>query len=205
MTRGSGATGSGITESGITKPRPPIGRAIAVLIVGALTCTLSLSAAAARPSGAADGRPPGAAQSAPQGWAWPLDPRPTVVRAFDPPSRPWLSGHRGVDLAAASGTEVRAPAAGTVVFSGWVVDRPVVTLDHGDGHRSSFEPVVGVVEVGAAMARGAPMGTLVTSEASHCAPASCLHWGVREGEQYVDPLAFIEDRRPSILLPWTDR
>lgn len=35
-------------------------------------------------------------------WQWPLVPRPEVLRAFDPPPKPWMSGHRGVDLAAAS-------------------------------------------------------------------------------------------------------
>ena len=39
-------------------------------------------------------------------WSWPLSPRPAVLRAFDPPAKPWLSGHRGVDLEAA----LRRPA-----------------------------------------------------------------------------------------------
>ncbi|MBL0704315.1 M23 family metallopeptidase [Sinomonas sp. JC656] len=147
-----------------------------------------------------------AVQPAPRGWVWPLEPRPAVVRPFDPPSRPWLSGHRGVDLAAPNGAEVRSPAAGTVVFSGWVVDRPVVTVDHGEGRRSSFEPVSGSVPVGTRVDRGAGLGTVTVSEAGHCAPSTCLHWGVREGgagsDDYRDPIAFIEDRRPSVLLPW---
>lgn len=100
------------------------------------------------------------------------------------------------------GAEVRSPQAGTVVFSGWVVDRPVVTIDHGDGLRSSFEPVVGTAAVGAAVTRGERFGFLAPGEAGHCGPDDCLHWGVRRGEEYVDPLAFIEDRRPSVLLPW---
>lgn len=172
-------------------------RAAAALLTWALALTLPLSAGTSAAEWA-----PSPAAPAPRGWAWPLDPKPAVVRAFDPPSRPWLSGHRGVDLAAAAGSKVRSPAAGTVVFSGWVVDRPVVTVDHGDGRRSSFEPVAGSVDVGAAVARDAPLGTLAPSATGHCAPADCLHWGVREGGEYVDPLAFIEDRRPSVLLPW---
>lgn len=137
------------------------------------------------------------------GWAWPLEPRPAVVRQFEAPERPWLSGHRGVDLGTARGAPIRAPQVGTVVFSGWVVDRPVVTIDHGDGLRSSFEPVVGTLPVGAAVAKGQELGTLAAYESGHCSPADCLHWGVRAGDEYVDPLAFIEDRRPSVLLPWS--
>ncbi|GAB4099182.1 hypothetical protein GCM10028789_13460 [Sinomonas halotolerans] len=111
-----------------------------------------------------------------------------------------MSGHRGVDLAG-PGEEVHSPAAGTVVFAGRVVDRSVVTVDHGGGLRSSFEPVVASVAVGTAVARGQAIGTLESSP-GHCPAAPCLHWGVRRGDGYTDPLQFIEDRRPSVLLPW---
>ncbi|WP_246263083.1 peptidoglycan DD-metalloendopeptidase family protein [Arthrobacter mobilis] len=87
-------------------------------------------------------------------WTWPLDPVPRVLGAFRPPAEPWLSGHRGVDLAATPGAAVAAPAAGTVSFAGWVVDRPVVTIDHGNGLRSSFEPVAAGLKKGDAVARG---------------------------------------------------
>lgn len=136
------------------------------------------------------------------GWAWPLEPQPAVAHPFDPPARPWLSGHRGVDLAGGSGVGVRAPQAGTVSFSGWVVDRPVVTIDHGGGLRSSFEPVEATVPVGSAVEQGEEFGVLSAPGAAHCGDGACLHWGVRRGEDYVDPLAFIRDRRPSVLLPW---
>lgn len=137
------------------------------------------------------------------GWDWPLAPRPAVVRSFDPPARPWLSGHRGVDLGSAQGAAVSAPEAGTVSFSGWIVDRPVITIDHGSGLRSSFEPVEGLLPVGAAVAKGEQFGALAApGAAGHCGDRMCLHWGVRRGDDYVDPLAFIEDRRPSVLLPW---
>ena len=63
------------------------------------------------------------------GWTWPVTPKPAVTRTFQPPAQKWLSGHRGVDLGAAPGTEVRSPAAGTVSFTGVVVDRPVITKD----------------------------------------------------------------------------
>ncbi|MDQ6739981.1 MAG: M23 family peptidase, partial [Actinomycetota bacterium] len=49
-----------------------------------------------------------AALSAPSkaGWRWPVDPRPWLIRKFDPPAKPWLAGHRGIDLAATSGTPI---------------------------------------------------------------------------------------------------
>ena len=177
-------------------PRPPVlvVRALAAVGVAAL---LLAGTTAATPTTAAPGAP------APHpGWAWPLEPRPAVVRGFDPPPKPWLSGHRGVDLAAESGSPVLSPADGTVVFAGWVVDRPVLTIDHGGGLRSSFEPVSSSLAVGTAVARGQPVGTLEPPGAGHCSPADCLHWGVRRGDEYVDPLQFVVDRRPSVLLPW---
>ena len=133
-------------------------------------------------------------------WSWPLSPRPAVLRAFDPPARPWLSGHRGVDVEAAyEGAPLVSPAAGTVSFVGVVVDRPVITIDHGNGLRSSFEPVASALTAGSAVAEGDVLGHVLTG---HCGPAPpCLHWGVRRGDDYVNPLAFVTDLRPSVLLP----
>lgn len=132
-------------------------------------------------------------------WRWPLAPRPPVLRSFAPPPKPWLSGHRGVDLGfAATGTAVMSPAPGTVSFVGTVVDRPVVTIDHGGGLRSSFEPVESPLVVGTAVGAGEVIGTVLPG---HCTAALCLHWGVRDGEEYVNPLRFVLDLRPSILLP----
>jgi len=132
-------------------------------------------------------------------WQWPLAPRPRVLRAFDPPPKPWLSGHRGVDLGAAhDGAAVTSPAAGTVSFVGVVVDRPVITIDHGNGLRSSFEPVASTLATGAAVGPGQVLGTALPG---HCGTAACIHWGVRRGDFYVNPLQFVMDMRPSILLP----
>ncbi|MEK0154231.1 M23 family metallopeptidase [Arthrobacter oryzae] len=132
-------------------------------------------------------------------WDWPVAPRPAVVRAFDPPDKPWLSGHRGVDLqTAADGAPVTAPESGTVSFVGVVVDRPVITVDHGNGLRSSFEPVESSLRTGAAVSKGDVIGTVVTG---HCASTPCVHWGVRRGEDYLNPLSLVTDLRPSILLP----
>jgi murein DD-endopeptidase MepM/ murein hydrolase activator NlpD len=144
------------------------------------------------------------------GWGWPLAPRPAVIRTFDPPERPWLSGHRGVDLRATLGQEVRTPADGIVSFVGRVVDRDVVTIDHGHGLRSSFEPVESDLTRGAVVTAGQAVGRLAATP-MHC-PGGCLHWGVRDdgdgpgGREttYIDPLRLVADTRPSVLLPWRD-
>ncbi|MDI3193339.1 M23 family metallopeptidase [Pseudarthrobacter sp. AL07] len=132
-------------------------------------------------------------------WEWPLSPRPTVLRAFDPPDKPWMSGHRGVDLEAThDGVPVTSPESGTVSFVGVVVDRPVITIDHGGGLRSSFEPVGSPLTAGTVVAKGETIGTL---QPGHCGAIACVHWGVRRGDAYVNPLEFVTDLRPSILLP----
>ncbi|UZX02500.1 M23 family metallopeptidase [Arthrobacter sp. CDRTa11] len=142
------------------------------------------------------GSDPGAARPS---WAWPLAPKPSVLRPFDPPDKPWMSGHRGVDLAAIhDGAELTSPAPGTVSFVGVVVDRPVITIDHGNGLRSSFEPVQSDLATGTVVARGQLIGTLLPG---HCRSGPCVHWGVRQGDEYVNPLQFVMDLRPSVLLP----
>ena len=165
--------------------------------IPALPAVLLLSAMAAAPSAVPSGTQY-AAPPAPS-WSWPLAPRPPVLRPFDPPDKPWLSGHRGVDLKAASdGGPVTSPESGTVSFVGVVVDRPVITVDHGNGLRSSFEPVRSSLAQGDAVAKGDVLGALVTG---HCGATPCVHWGVRRGDEYLNPLEFVLDLRPSVLLP----
>jgi murein DD-endopeptidase MepM/ murein hydrolase activator NlpD len=121
----------------------------------------------------------------------------SVVAAFDPPTERWLAGHRGVDLAAAPGTEVVAAGSGVVVFAGRVADRGVVSVDHGT-IRTTYEPVDATVAAGDAVALGAVLGTV--GSGAHCSQR-CVHWGARIGDEYVDPLALITDYRPVLKTP----
>ena len=92
-------------------------------------------------------------------WSWPLDPAPAVLRAFHRPTHPWMSGHRGVDLAARFGQEIYAPADGVVVFTGRVVNRTVISLEVKSGHRISFEPVADPAPKGAKFVRATSLLT----------------------------------------------
>ena len=122
-----------------------------------------------------------------------------LVRGFEPPAERWGAGHRGVDLAAAIGQPVLAPGPGSVTFVGSVAGRGVVTIAHPDGLRSSLEPVDASVEVGDSVAAGQEVGE-IESARGHCAPTACVHWGVRDGETYVNPLRLLRSG-PSVLLP----
>jgi murein DD-endopeptidase MepM/ murein hydrolase activator NlpD len=88
-----------------------------------------------------------------------------------------------------------------VRFTGVIAGRPVVSLDHGSGLISSFEPVIGTLRRGQAVQQGDVVGVINTGP-SHCLDATCLHWGVRKDGQYINPLLLIRVRQgPAVLLP----
>jgi len=123
---------------------------------------------------------------------WPLSGSPVVQREFHPPAVIWGSGHRGVDLAAKPGQAILAAASGTVSFVGSVAGKPVISIDHG-GVRTTYEPVISTLHIGADVGIGQMIGTLGTG--GHCGAPDygphCLHWGLREGKKYLDPLLLV--------------
>lgn len=131
-------------------------------------------------------------------WTWPVRPRPDVTHMFDLEHR-YSAGHRGIDLAVPAGTAVYAPDDGTVHFVGWVVDRPLLSVQHENGIRSTFEPVDAVVAEGDAVARGQLIGHVAESPTHE--PVGGLHLGARLGDDYLDPLALLGEVPRAILLP----
>jgi murein DD-endopeptidase MepM/ murein hydrolase activator NlpD len=126
---------------------------------------------------------------------WPLRPPPAVVRGFDAPSPDWNPGHRGVDLPGTPGQPVYAAGSATVVFAGPLAGRPVVSLAHPGGLRTSYEPVRAAVRVGQRVTAETVIGELVAGHAG-CGSAACLHWGAMWGPassaHYVDPLGLLK-------------
>lgn len=153
------------------RPRP------GTLVIGALLAVLLVLA----PSTA------GAAGDLPSPATAPLPGSP--VTAFDPPEQDWLPGHRGVDLAGDPGQRIQAAAAGTVSFAGIVAGVSVITVDHGSV-RTTYQPVRALVSAGQQVTMGQPIGEL---EAGHegCPAEACLHWGLRRGEEYLDPMSLL--------------
>jgi murein DD-endopeptidase MepM/ murein hydrolase activator NlpD len=132
-------------------------------------------------------------------WSTPLDGDLAITRRFDPPPNPFAAGHRGVDLRGTPLSPVLAAGDGVVVFAGMVAGRPVISIEHADGLRTTYEPVDPSIAAGQRVARGSPIGTLVRGHAG-CPREACLHWGLRRGDTYLDPLALL--RLPRIrLLP----
>jgi len=94
---------------------------------------------------------------------------------------------------------VLAPTDGVVTFRGVVVDRAVLVIQTAGGLRTTFEPVDSSLTVGTAVSQGQAVAT-VAATPGHCAPATCLHWGVLRDETYLDPLVLVGAVRV-ILLP----
>ena len=166
------------------------------------------------------------------GYRWPVAGTPEVTRPFDPPPRPWLPGHRGVDLAAAPGALVLAAGPGVVAFAGSVAGTGVVSIDHtgelasadeaplrqaarlenadqaplrqatrlenadqaplrqATRLRTTYEPVTPLVPAGARVTAGQPIGILLSGH-DGCPVSACLHWGLRRGAEYLDPLLLL--------------
>jgi murein DD-endopeptidase MepM/ murein hydrolase activator NlpD len=87
-----------------------------------------------------------------------------------------------------------------VVFAGLVAGRPVVSIDHLGGLRTTYEPVSPSVSAGDLVAKGQLIGTLAPGHGG-CPAAACLHWGARRGTDYLDPLGLLALGEVR-LLPW---
>jgi murein DD-endopeptidase MepM/ murein hydrolase activator NlpD len=150
-------------------------------------CLLAVPLAVGPAPAAADG----VVATAPAAGTWVAPLRPlAVIRPFDPPESPYGPGHRGVDLGGFPGAVVAAAGAGIVAFAGMVGGRPVVSIAHADGLRTTYEPVAPSVRAGMPVARGSPLGTLLAGHAG-CPVPACLHWGARRGASYLDPLLLL--------------
>lgn len=132
---------------------------------------------------------------------WPLRGEPPVKHAFDPPATNYGSGHRGADLVAESDQPVLAAAAGTVVYAGPLAGRGVISVQHEGGLRTTYEPVDPEVATGEQVRQGQVIGS-VTAGHQGCSEQACLHWGVRSGPDYLDPLILVRDEITIELKPW---
>lgn len=100
---------------------------------------------------------------------------------------------------------VYAAGPGTVVFAGSLAGRPLVSVEHEGGLRTTYEPVTPLVRPGQRVAEGSAIGTLLPGHQG-CAAAACLHWGALRGPasaaDYLDPLGLLRST-PIRLKPLT--
>lgn len=181
-------------------------RAAAVAALGAALLLVTAGAPAASempgPGGAVPHEAPSETTDLPApGAVAPVTAPIEVIRPFVRPAHTWSSGHRGVDLAAEVGALIVSPVDGVVTFAGTVVDRGVLTVQDSHGTRSSVEPVSPLVHAGETVSRGQPVATVMPG---HCTDRPCVHWGVRVGVAYVDPIDLLRRRTRIVLLPVPD-
>lgn len=196
-TVGAGVPGRVEAGGGVAAGRCPTARrgpapGHGLTAVFALAAVLGLAAVwAVVGAEPADARVPGP-------WTPPLAGAHEVVRGYAPPVSRWGAGHRGVDLPGAPGSAVLAAGAGRISWAGPLAGRGVVVVVHG-ALRTTYEPVTPTVAVGQVVRAGQVLGRLVAGHAG-CPVAACLHWGLRRGAAYLDPLLLLR-RGPSVLLP----
>ncbi len=112
-----------------------------------------------------------------------------VLRGFEAPEQKWSPGHRGVDMALAVGSPVVAAEDGVVAFVGTVAGKPVVSITHADGVRTTYQPVHGVVKQGQEVREGQVIGRLGNPVDGY--PG--LHWGALIAKDtYIDPLTLLD-------------
>jgi murein DD-endopeptidase MepM/ murein hydrolase activator NlpD len=100
-------------------------------------------------------------------------------------------GHSGMDIAAANGTPVRAPASGEVTLAGDLyITGGTVLLDHGHGVSSNFLHLSRIdVAVGDVVEQGEVIGAV---GATGRATGPHLHWGMNWFDVRVDPMLVLE-------------
>jgi murein DD-endopeptidase MepM/ murein hydrolase activator NlpD len=111
-----------------------------------------------------------------------------LVRVFDAPEDPFAPGHRGVDVAAPTGTPVRASAAGVVSFAGSVAGNLTVTVDHGGGLLTTYSFLGNAtVTRGTPVEGGEIVGSVGRGHTGSSLP-SHVHLSARRDGLYFDPL-----------------
>jgi len=101
------------------------------------------------------------------------------------------SAHSGMDIAAAEGTPVKAPASGVITFADDLyLTGGTVLLDHGYGISSNFLHLSRIdVKVGDSVEQGQVIGAVGSTGR---ATGPHLHWGMNWFDTRIDPLLVLE-------------
>ena len=125
-----------------------------------------------------------------QDYLWPVEGRISSAFGWRNISVAGNRFHGGVDIAASTGTPVRAARGGVVTRAGWVGAYGfVVIVDHGGGWETRYAHLSRIdVQTGQRVAQGGIVGRVGSTGAS---TGPHLHFEVRRDGQALDPLAFL--------------
>jgi murein DD-endopeptidase MepM/ murein hydrolase activator NlpD len=105
-----------------------------------------------------------------------------IADPFRAPACTWCAGNRGIEYQFAGTMTVRASATGAVTFSGDVAGTRYVVVRLPNGWRTTY---------GRLETAGVELGDVVVAGARIGAATGELFFGLRIGEEYVDPAPFI--------------
>jgi murein DD-endopeptidase MepM/ murein hydrolase activator NlpD len=109
-----------------------------------------------------------------------------IVDPFRAPACTFCPGNRGLEYRPPSGTSVVAAADGVVRFSGVVADVRYVVVEQHDGRTATYGRLAAAqVGIGSALRAGDVVGTTTDR----------FYFGLREGDQYIDPAPFLGSLR----------
>jgi len=101
----------------------------------------------------------------------------------------WGRMHEGIDISAPAGTTIRAVAAGTVIYAGWMGGYGNLTIvDHGNGLATAYAHQSAIYVGGGSVSQGTAIGAVGCT-------GSCtgnhLHFEVRVNGSAVDPMGYL--------------
>ena len=101
----------------------------------------------------------------------------------------WGRMHEGIDISAPAGTTIRAVAAGTVIYAGWMGGYGNLTIvDHGNGLATAYAHQSAIYVGGGSVSQGTALGAVGCT-------GSCtgnhLHFEVRVNGSAVDPMGYL--------------
>ena len=102
----------------------------------------------------------------------------------------WGRNHNGIDIAGSHGSAIKAAAAGTVTYSGWMSGYGYyIVIDHGNGFQTAYgHNSQNLVSKGQRVTQGqtiAKMGSTGRSTGTH------LHFEIKKYGKYQNPLGYV--------------
>jgi murein DD-endopeptidase MepM/ murein hydrolase activator NlpD len=109
-----------------------------------------------------------------------------IVDPFRAPACSYCPGNRGLEYLPVAGSVVTAVAGGTVVFSGVVAGVRYLVVEQADGRTATYGRLAAaLVAVGGGVLPGEAIGRATAR----------FYFGLRQGDQYIDPAPFFGVRR----------